>query len=154
MSDYYLSLIVTGIRHILKPVHLSSLGITLKPGMSVALPTRYIQLDTDNYPNASTFDGYRFYDESSNTCTLTEGFKPSNTFLPFGTGISLCPARVLSFRLCQIIFSKVLLGYDLAPIDSKVPVQVDDLTGESFPNSEIQITIRRREDGKDKKLEQ
>lgn len=135
---------VTGVRYVIKPTKLPSLGITLQAGTYVAMPARYIQTDADNYANPTKFDAYRFYDESSNTCT---GLKPSETFLSYGMGTSVCPARVLSFRLCQMIFSKILLGYDLGPIDSKVAIQGYDLGAESFPNPEIKITTRKRERG-------
>ncbi|KAF7597029.1 hypothetical protein BBP40_011395 [Aspergillus hancockii] len=99
-------------RRVIKPVYLKSLDMTLEKGMSVALPTRYIQTDPEFYSDPNTFDPYRFYDPISNTAT-PRATTVSNHFLAFSIGSNVCPGRFLAVRTAKMVFAKFLMNYDM-----------------------------------------
>lgn len=66
-------------RKVLQTIHLSN-GITLHPGMMITAPSLGANTDEQTYKDPETFDGYRFYDETTNSVTISAS-TTSNTFL-------------------------------------------------------------------------
>ncbi|KAJ5676175.1 cytochrome P450 [Penicillium macrosclerotiorum] len=123
-----------------------SLGLTVKPGTLIALPTRDILRDPEFYQEPEKFDGYRFYDFSSETTDPLGSVTPSETWLPFGIGISACPARKLGLRTAQMLFAKTLLAYDIdfaSDKDRKLDLEVLQALDLS-PNPQINMRVRVR----------
>ncbi|KAL4957875.1 hypothetical protein BDW69DRAFT_180121 [Aspergillus filifer] len=99
--------------YVQKPLHLASQNRTLTPGTKIVLPGRWTHLDAENYPNPTVFDGDRFREGPEGKCDVRGTLMPTPKWLLWGIGTSACPARFLGLRICQALFAKVLLGYDL-----------------------------------------
>ncbi|KAM5436488.1 hypothetical protein MferCBS31731_005766 [Microsporum ferrugineum] len=141
--------LVAGSRQIVKePVTIKSLGMTFKPGTNITTSGQFTHLDPEFYPNPTKFDGNRFYSpDLTASDILRDTVSPNERWVPFGLGISSCPARVLGIRLCQIMAAKMLLAYNMefAHEDGKSPdfnVFVDAV---AILNPEIKMRYKSRQ---------
>jgi cytochrome P450 len=110
------------------------------------LPARWAQRDPDNYRDPNTFDGYRFVDPATGTCDISGTITPTEKWLPFAIGASTCPGRLAGTRITQIMFAKILHGYDanLEGVDGQFFLHYDGVT---WPNPEIAVLVRTRQAG-------
>lgn len=131
----------------MKTVTLNSVGLSLRPGTIVVSPCRDVHLDPDFYEDPTTFNGYRFYDSSRDTCSPRVA-TTSPTFLTFSHGAGTCPARVLATQICRTIFIKFLLQYDVELAHKEMPPYGYTNGPVYLPNPSVTMRIRPRSDGK------
>lgn len=131
-------------RSVLEPMTLKS-GLALSPGTIISSPAWFVHNDEANYPRASDFSPWRFYDEKTNTAT-TKATTVTNTFLGFGYGSQVCPGRVLGVRSAQILFAKILMRYDAEFADGQKgrPENVF-IPGQLQPPFRAKIVLKERE---------
>ncbi|TFK19764.1 cytochrome P450 [Coprinopsis marcescibilis] len=122
-------------------------GTVLPPGTIISACGTNIHLDEDNYPDAHTFDGLRFYklrqQEPSATRkhTLASG---DDHFLAFGIGKSMCPGRFFASMVMKCNFINLILNYDF-DLEEGTGEPVDEWLGPiSLPSSKAKILVRRR----------
>lgn len=129
----------------MKPLKLDSVGLSLQPGALISLPTRFIHTDPDIYPDPMKFDGYRFYDAASNSCT-PQMLTASDTFLAFGQGSALCPGRAIGIIPAQIVFAKMLLSYDLKFAGQRKEFPPNTfVNGNNILDHTVRMFVRRRQ---------
>ncbi|RAQ61855.1 cytochrome P450 monooxygenase [Aspergillus flavus] len=133
--------LVTSFRRVMKPIHLESINLSLKPGTIIMAPGRDVHLDPDYYDNPTTFNGYRFYDASRGTCTPHIS-TTSPTFLTFSHGISACPARVLATQITRTIFIMFLLKYDVELAHEEMPANGFANGPAYLPNPSVMMRVR------------
>lgn len=99
------------------------------------------------YPDAGTYDGYRFYNirqdpglEHKANLVATTG-----DHMGFGHGKHACPGRFFAANEAKVVLSHMLLKYDWKLVDEDLPFIE---TMGTFPsvNHRIKITIRRRKE--------
>lgn len=134
--------LAAGARYLHKPVYFPSLDLTIDSGTHITQLSRIVQRDSDIYPSGTSFDAFRFYDEGSGACDPRGTTTPSDIWLPFGIGNVLCPGRDLGTRLCQMIFAKILLNYELEFRGKEVPLAVWE-HAEYVANPEISMAARK-----------
>lgn len=128
----------------MEPFRLNS-GLQLQPGTIICCPAWLIHNDPSNYENPSEFNGYRFYDAETDTCTV-RATTVSPKFLGYGYGAQTCPGRYLGIRMAQIIFAKILVDYDPDfefPEKGK-PANVF-MPGQILAQYRAKLVLRRRE---------
>ncbi|EZF69767.1 hypothetical protein H105_07888 [Trichophyton soudanense CBS 452.61] len=108
----YAPISVSVSRRLNKPLRIDSLDMNLPKGTCIGIPTKCVHGDPRNYPDPTTFDGYRFYDADSNTCTARAS-TASEKFLAFSYGTGLCPGRFIGVKVSEILLAKVLLDFDM-----------------------------------------
>ncbi|PLN76266.1 cytochrome P450 [Aspergillus taichungensis] len=131
-------------RMVMRPVYIPSLGRTFPPGLILSLPWHWMSRDQDLYPNPDKFDSDRFYNGSSGTCT-PRVTTTSDKFLTFGYGSNPCPGRFMATRFAQIVFTKILMGFDVTcmPDQQEFPLNFHR-NGFFLVNYEVQARIRPR----------
>ncbi|KAE8333668.1 cytochrome P450 [Aspergillus sergii] len=135
---------LTSFRRVMKPIHLESINLSLKPGTIIMAPGRDVHLDPDYYKSPTTFDGYRFYNASGGTCTPHIS-TTSPTFLTFSHGISACPARVLATQVTRTIFIMFLLKYDVELAHEEMPAYGFANGPAYLPNPSVMMRVRSRQ---------
>ncbi|EFQ98023.1 SirB protein [Nannizzia gypsea CBS 118893] len=114
----YAPISVSVSRRLNKPLRIESLNLNLPKGTCIGIPTKCVHGDPKNYPDPTRFDGYRFYDAHTNTCT-TRASTASEKFLAFSYGTGLCPGRFIGVKVCEILLAKVLLNFDIEFISNE-----------------------------------
>ncbi|KAJ0423507.1 cytochrome P450 [Aspergillus carlsbadensis] len=138
-----------GLRRVMQPLHLKSLNLPLKEGTLIMTPCRAVHHDPEIYSDPATFNGLRFYDPATNTCT-PKVFTTSPTFLTFSHGTGTCPARNFATQIARMVFIKILTEYDVHLAHEAMPAYslMDPSGAIYFPNPAIKMRVRRRgEDG-------
>ncbi|KAF5857077.1 hypothetical protein ETB97_006289 [Aspergillus alliaceus] len=130
-------------RRVMKPVHLKSISMFLKPGTLVLSPCRDVHLDPDHYDNPTIFDGYRFYDAIRESCN-PHMTTTSLTFLSFSHGSTACPARVIASQMSRTLFMKILLKYDMELTHEKMPAYGFTHGPVYVPNLSIMMRVKPR----------
>ncbi|KDB22545.1 hypothetical protein H109_05538 [Trichophyton interdigitale MR816] len=108
----YAPISVSVSRRLNAPLRIDSLDMNLPKGTCIGIPTKCVHADPLNYPDPTTFDGYRFYDADSNTCTARAS-TASEKFLAFSYGTGLCPGRFIGVKVSEILLAKILLDFDM-----------------------------------------
>ncbi|KAF2874575.1 cytochrome P450 [Massariosphaeria phaeospora] len=81
-------------------------GKTLMPGSRVLVPYRQLHLDRDAWgENAHTMDPRRFVRDAK--------LENSKSYLPFGSGHTLCPGRFFAKRAASYFIALLVSKYDL-----------------------------------------
>jgi cytochrome P450 len=121
-------------------------GLALSRGTILSSPAWFVHNDEANYPRASEFNPWRFYDEKTNTAT-TKATTVTNTLLGYGYVSQACPGRVLGIRMTQILFGKILMRYDAKFEDGQAgrPENVF-MPGQLLPQYRARIVLKARED--------
>ncbi|CAG8395244.1 unnamed protein product [Penicillium salamii] len=99
-------------RFALQKVILSD-GTVLPKGANISIPTTPLQ-DDNNYPNAATYDGYRFLkkrQEPGNEHKHQFVMTTTDHFV-FGHGIHACPGRFFASNETKILLLHLLLKYN------------------------------------------
>ncbi|CDM37291.1 unnamed protein product [Penicillium roqueforti FM164] len=84
---------------------------------------------TNRDPN--TFDGYLFVDPTTGACNISSTVTPTEKWLPFAIGASTCPGRLAETRITQVMFAKILYGFDanLEGVDAQLFLHYDGTCG-------------------------
>ncbi|KAF2179247.1 putative cytochrome P450 monooxygenase [Zopfia rhizophila CBS 207.26] len=94
-------------------------GFQLPRGSRIAIPALAIHTDPDNFPDPMKFDGFRFAkmntaEKSGEETEAKWGASTvSETNLAFGFGKHSCTGRFYAVRKAKLIFSKLIMQYDL-----------------------------------------
>ncbi|KAI0549800.1 cytochrome P450 [Xylaria curta] len=127
-------------------------GLTLKRGTRITFPTMAIMKENEGLSNPKEFDAYRFLklrDVPHNDDGRTEyqwaasSISPAN--LMFGYGKHACPGRYYCIRQAKLIFTKIILDYDIAWTDPgmKRP-QRETIEGQFGPDRTRKMRMLRR----------
>ncbi|KAM7191669.1 Cytochrome P450 [Rhypophila sp. PSN 637] len=140
-------------------------GLSIPVGSRIAVPSLAIQTDVANYADPLRFDGFRFArmktperpsSSSSPDEERTDGEEgrfsaatPSETYLPFGFGRHACPGRWYAVLMIKIIFTELILEYDLKwdlneGVIQKVRPASLSLNGMFMPNQKQRVWLRWR----------
>ncbi|KAM7211717.1 Cytochrome P450 [Rhypophila decipiens] len=140
-------------------------GLSIPVGSRIAVPSLAIRTDVANYADPLRFDGFRFArmktseragsssspdeertgDEEGRFSAST----PSEAYLPFGLGRHACPGRWYAILMIKIIFTELILAYDLKwdlneGVIQKVRPASLSLNGMFMPNQKQMVWLRRR----------
>ncbi|OGE56073.1 hypothetical protein PENARI_c003G03221 [Penicillium arizonense] len=90
--------------------------LELPKGTLITFPTMFMQHDSDLYPEAEKFDGYRFYrmrEEAKKLETASNITDTRNDWLAFGHGRQACPGRFYAIKLLKTILGELITRYDI-----------------------------------------
>jgi cytochrome P450 len=140
-------------------------GLHLPQGTRISTSTYSIHHDNDIYPNANTYDAFRFSRareeslasieeaeilnelgekdfskvlESKNLSIVTT----SETFLPFGHGRHACPGRFFAATEIKLLLAYILMNYDVKPMETRPPNVF--MGGSILPPMKATICVKRR----------
>jgi hypothetical protein len=151
------TLLASTYRRVLKPFTFSD-GMHFTPSVVIAVAAHSMHLDNAIYPNAATFDGFRF----SNTPGGDKDFfvTPSVNYLPFGVGRHVWLVYFLSFRRClmllpspgrffTVIVMKVMMSHLILNYDLKLRKEVQSPSNSWFimdnvPDGTVRVMLRKR----------
>ncbi|KAI2697753.1 hypothetical protein CBS147332_8736 [Penicillium roqueforti] len=128
----------------LKQIVLSD-GTVIPKGANMFVSTKTLE-DDNIYPNAGTYDGYRFYNKRQQpgnehkhqfVATTSEHFV-------FGHGVHACPGRFFAANETKIMFLHLLLKYDWKLQSGGRPPNIENGV-ESITDPRVQILFRSRE---------
>ncbi|OCL14896.1 cytochrome P450, partial [Glonium stellatum] len=125
-------------------------GLTLSIGTQFAFPAEASQQDPDNLEKGQDFDGYRFAKLGANAANQEEesnkwaASHADATNMVFGYGNHVCPGRWMAVRLIKIVFSKVLIDYDVSWDRAGEEPPRFVLEGISVPNPTQKVYFQRR----------
>lgn len=137
-------------RLVMSDINLSN-GTVLPAGTSIAAPSWAVTRDDALFPDATTFDGFRFSklrettagDENKHQFVMTG---PDN--LAFGYGTQACPGRFFASNEIKILLSHLLMEYDF-----KFEKQGDGRPANRFfdlalmPDMAGKVVFRKRDGG-------
>ncbi|KAI1778805.1 putative cytochrome P450 monooxygenase [Hypoxylon cercidicola] len=128
-------------------------GLMLPQGSRIAIPALAIQTDAQNFQDPLTFDGFRF--ARLNATTEEEGSEDgehkwgastlSETNLAFGFGKHACIGRFYAVRKAKLIFSKLIMEYDLKWEGVNLRPASLSVNGQFAPNQSQKIFLKKRE---------
>ncbi|EKM48374.1 uncharacterized protein PHACADRAFT_109043, partial [Phanerochaete carnosa HHB-10118-sp] len=123
-------------------------GTVLPRGTLVAAPAREIHEESENYPDADTFQPWRFYhegDEFDDALYRRSMTTTSPIYLPFGHGKTACPGRFFVALALKMIMTNLVLNYDvkLEHDSTEVPLASWYITAH-VPNVRAKVLVRRR----------
>ncbi|KAF2690570.1 putative cytochrome P450 monooxygenase [Lentithecium fluviatile CBS 122367] len=126
-------------------------GLTVPRGTRITFPIQAVLHDVDNFENPSVFDPYRFFNKRSTVSEdhATEYQWAASTATPtnlaFGYGKHVCPGRFYCVRQCKIIFTKILVDYEIGwSSPMKERPRRDEIEGQFGTNKSQTIRVRRR----------
>ncbi|KAI0886467.1 putative cytochrome P450 [Annulohypoxylon maeteangense] len=127
-------------------------GLHLRQGTKIAVPALAIQTDPENFDDPLTVDAFRFarLREAASDNVGDEGehnwgaATASETNLAFGYGKHACPGRFYAVRKAKLIFSKLILEYDLKWEGVKTRPPSLSVNGQFAPNQSQKIFLRKR----------
>ncbi|KAG9230925.1 cytochrome P450 [Amylocarpus encephaloides] len=138
-------------RTVMKVPFTFSDGLTLPVGTRIALPAQAIQRDSEFCRDPLEFDGFRFIKLAQADARQDDGvniWAASNsgkTNLSFGYGNHACPGRFLAVRMLKVVFTKLILEYDVS-WDRADPGQPSrfSMEGISTPNVTQNVKLKKR----------
>lgn len=133
-------------------------GTLLPQGSKIATPSHSIHFDATIYPAPTEYNLLRFSgpstdqtpksrNESSNDSSKTKAalsmVNTSPEFLAFGHGRHACPGRFFAATVLKLLLARLVLDYDVQPLDSR-PANRE--VGETLlPDPTVKMFVRRRE---------
>ncbi|KAA8648165.1 cytochrome P450 [Aspergillus tanneri] len=114
--------VVTGLQRYAEKEIVLSDGIIIPRG-TFTIVSGHHMYDPEIYPNARSFDGYRFYNirefgnQVGNQELWTQFASASDRHIGFGYGQHACPGRFFARNQIKIIMCHLLLHYDFRPVD-------------------------------------
>lgn len=94
-------------------------GETIPKGAHIACASAEIMRDPEIYPNADTFDGYRYVNLRSDQKNLHHFVSASIDNMNWGYGPHACPGRFFANTQLKLIVAHVLRHYDLKMPEGK-----------------------------------
>ncbi|GJJ09828.1 hypothetical protein Clacol_004052 [Clathrus columnatus] len=131
-------------------------GIRLPKDALVAVPTIARHMDDEVFPNAKTFDGFRFCKPQSATDDRGDSVNRAGTsassklttlssdYLLFGLGEHACPGRFFAANLIKLTISHMLMTYDIK-LDPTCPPSGRYVTADFQPSPKDVLLFRKKE---------
>ncbi|KAF8989851.1 cytochrome P450 [Cyathus striatus] len=122
-------------------------GTFIPENTMVCAASDAIHTDSEIYPNAGEFDGFRF--SKMNEAIGSRKFEivsaGRNDFLLFGSGKHGCPGRFFSAAEMKLLLSLIVINYDVK-FENKGVRPKDMFFGPyRQPNSEAEVMLKKRE---------
>ncbi|KAI0469764.1 cytochrome P450 [Xylariaceae sp. FL0804] len=121
-------------------------GLHLPPGTFISFPSQQVNLDDDNYPDATSFDARRFLRKRVDIDPNKFHFASvSDDYLVFGAGFHACPGRFLAQDVLKLMLIQLLTRYDIklaGESQSRPPDMVYNFS--NMPNLAAQVMIREK----------
>ena len=113
----------------------------------IGVPAHAIGFDETLYPNADSFDGFRFHrirqeDPTASGQQQYVAANPSN--MPWGYGSHACPGRWFADAEIKIIVIRFILGFDLRFPGGKERPKSLVFETQNLPDGEAGVLLRRR----------
>ncbi|KAF2766235.1 cytochrome P450 [Teratosphaeria nubilosa] len=120
-------------------------GTTVPRGAYVLAPMHAMYLDDDLYPNASTFDAFRWSKlrEQPGNANRFQFVSTSPRHINFGHGKDACPGRFFAAQEIKLLLAHILLRYDLKLAGSTRPSPTW-YDRSCRPNQTAQVLFRAR----------
>jgi cytochrome P450 len=121
-------------------------GTTVPRGASVGVALDSVHMNDKIYPDAHTFDPFRFVKlkEQDATGRKFDIVTTSNDALTFGHGRHACPGRYFAACLIKLMFAHVLTNYDVKLETEGVRPRDLWVVGSCVPNPNAKILFRKR----------
>ncbi|KAL1636501.1 hypothetical protein SLS56_001084 [Neofusicoccum ribis] len=122
-------------------------GTFLPKGTIIEVDGSQPYFDPQNFENPETFDPLRFYRLRNQGDKNSHQFATSNaSYLQWGQGRHACPGRFFASNEIKTILSKILLHYDLQPVDKEAGRPKNFVFGTQInPNPMAEVLFKKRE---------
>lgn len=121
-------------------------GTKVPCGTTVGVATESVHMNDEIYPDASTFDPFRFIKlkEQDATGRNFDLVVTSKESIAFGIGRHACPGRYFAACIMKLMFAHVVLHYDVKVENEGV--RPDDMWNalSCVPNRDAKIFFRKR----------
>ena len=167
---FYFFYIATAYRRVLKPFTFSD-GTLVPAGTRIAIAAHSTHLDEAIYPEAKTFQGFRFAKMMDNKGQSSQMVTASQDYLPFGVGrhmwlvyiyiyiatttlrffywLIFCffnsPGRFFTVVVMKVMMTHVLMNYDIKLREGEHPVESWFVT-ENLANESAAVLFRKRKE--------
>ncbi|KAF8631768.1 hypothetical protein AX15_002204 [Amanita polypyramis BW_CC] len=121
-------------------------GTVIPPGIILAVAAHSTHLDDEIYPDAKTFDGFRFAKTRTENVSTTsqQMVSPSLEFIPFGLGRHMCPGRFFTVIVLKVMMTHILLNYDIK-MEKEGERPADSWFGtDNLPSSSGKVLFKKR----------
>jgi len=132
----------TAYRRVLKPFTFSD-GTCIPIGTRIAIAAHSTHLDEAIYPEAKTFQGFRF--TTMNKGQSSQMVTASQDYLPFGVGRHMCPGRFFTVVVMKVMMTYVLMNYDIKLREGERVVESWFVT-ENLANESAAVMFRKRKE--------
>ncbi|KAL2859609.1 cytochrome P450 [Aspergillus pseudodeflectus] len=121
-------------------------GTTVPKGSYVLVPMHAMYLDDSLYPNASTFDAFRWsrLREQPGDENRYQFVTTSPTHINFGHGRDACPGRFFAAQEIKLLLAHILLHYDVRLEDSSALPTPTWYDRSRLPNQTARVLFRAR----------
>jgi len=120
-------------------------GALVKKGSFIGASMLTAHFDPVKYPNPEVFKPWRFHTtKGSETAVKTRFTTPSAEFLPFGAGKHACPGRFFASYLMKVLFSIVIMNYDIKLEKEGIRPPSQPIGNSVIPNSTANILVKAR----------
>lgn len=121
-------------------------GTKLPKGAHICMPSGPISKDSSQVPNASEFDGFRWFREKKKTASFVHS---SPTSLHFGLGKYACPGRFFAVYMIKAILSRILLEFDFKFEEDLKDRPMNMVVGDKIvPNLSTRLCVKKRSNTK------
>ncbi|KAJ5585495.1 uncharacterized protein N7459_005295 [Penicillium hispanicum] len=122
-------------------------GTIIPKGATVAVSAHIVHEDENIYPNATEFDGYRFYKKRQEPGHQHRHQLVTTTreSLGFGHGVHACPGRFFAANESKLLLIHMLLRYDWKLKEGKQRPKNLELGVESLTDPTVELLFRSRE---------
>ncbi|KAJ5822957.1 Cytochrome P450 [Penicillium robsamsonii] len=120
-------------------------GTVIPKGANIFVSTKTLE-DDSIYPNAATYDGYRFYNKRQQPGNehKYQFVTTSPEHFVFGHGLHACPGRFFAANEIKILLLHLLLKYDWKLESGGRPPNIEN-GFESITDPRVQLLFRSRE---------
>ncbi|KAF4306203.1 Cytochrome P450 [Botryosphaeria dothidea] len=134
-------------RYCLRDITLSD-GTFLPKGTVIEIDSAQKYFDPQFFDEPDTFDALRFYNLRADGDKNSHQFATSNAdYLHWGQGRHSCPGRFFASNEIKTILSKLLLSYDLQPVDKDAGRPKNFVFGTQInPNPMAKVLFKRRKE--------
>ncbi|KAL8632816.1 hypothetical protein Q9189_001521 [Teloschistes chrysophthalmus] len=128
----------------LSPITLSD-GFHLPRGTHFTIPSANLLQDPSIIPNPEAFDGFRYYNASSQSTERQNQFTATDSNnLSFGHGKYACPGRYLASYKIKLIVAMLLVRYDIGFPKGKGRPRSISYADNMFPDPTGEILLKER----------
>ncbi|KAL5378442.1 hypothetical protein PMIN06_010391 [Paraphaeosphaeria minitans] len=127
-------------------------GTTIPEGVATLIPMEPIHQDESIYPNAATYNAFRFCEKGAlrsilDTNSASEPAKKSavsldDSFVSFGIGKHACPGRFFALYEMKLMLAHIVLNYDVEFMKER-PGHFN-VMWLRLPSDKVKINIRKR----------